>query len=73
MKFKKGQKVTVTCNRKGTYNAVVTALFDTEKDEWYNVAVDQTEPVRGITQEWYKGESIPCRRGHATVKPRGKR
>lgn len=67
MKIKKGDKLTVVCSRKGTYKAVATEAFDTLKDEWYAVALDQDEPVRGLSQDWLRGDDVPCRKGMATV------
>ena len=69
MKIKKGQKLTVIDSRKGTYNGVAKEDFDTD-DEWYSVAVDQDESICGLNNEWFKGDSIPCRNGLATIKKR---
>ena len=66
-KIKKGDKLTIRCARKGTYDAVAMADFDTENDEWYEVALDQEEPVHGMATGWYRGDRIPCRRGVARV------
>lgn len=70
MEIKKGDKLTVRCNRKGTYNAVATADFDTVADEWYSVAVDQEELIYGMSEDWGMGDDIPCRRGQATITKR---
>lgn len=67
MKIKRGEKLLVRCNRKGKYLAVAVDDFDTLKDEWYPVAVDQEIPVEGLTQTWQYAEGIPCRRGHARI------
>lgn len=65
-----GTKLTVHCSRKGTYKARASKKIDTEKDEWYEVYVDQDEPVIGLSTIWEKGDSIPCRRGMATLQRR---
>lgn len=69
MRIKKGQKLRVNCSRKGAYDAVALEAFDTEKDEWYQVAVDQDEAISGASngQYWFKGDEIPCRKGHARI------
>jgi len=69
MKIKKGQKLRIDCQRKGTYDAVALEAFDTVKDEWYPVALDQ-DALYGLANVWAKGESIPCRQGQAKVKVR---
>ena len=66
-KFKKFDKLIVKCVRKGTFNGVAMDDFDTETDEWFKIAVDQDEPVKGKTTWWAKGEEIPCRQGLAKV------
>jgi len=77
MKIRKGQKLRIVCQRKGTYNAVAIKAFDTEKDDWYPVALDQ-DLLYGLANTWGRGENIPCRQG-ATVtvvrkkKPRKKK
>lgn len=71
MKVKKGDKLTVTDKRKGTYDAVALEAFDTEKDEWYPVKLDQ-ESVDGLSSagKWVKGDEIPARKGLCTIKVR---
>jgi len=70
MKIKKGDKLPVNCRRKGVYNAVATKDFDTEKDDWDAVALDQDEPIQGASSVWEKGDDVPCRNGGATVTKR---
>lgn len=60
MIIKKGTKVTVEHNRKGTFNAIAAKKFDTKKDDWYPLVVDQ-EFVEGKANEWVEGEELPCR------------
>lgn len=62
MEIKKGMKLKIKSRRKGTYNAVALCDFNTETDEWYEVAVDQI-CVQGMGTVWLKGERVPCRRG----------
>ena len=64
----KGTVFTVYDSRTGTYTGIATSDFDTEKDEWYSVAVHQDEPVYGLSNLWEKGEDIPCRRGLSRIK-----
>jgi len=61
MKVTKGQKLTIRCSRKGTYNAIASKDFDTETDEFAGVTLDQDEPVRGMSKDWENGDEIPCR------------
>jgi hypothetical protein len=65
MKVLKGQELIVHDGRKGTYRGVATKDFDTENDEWYEVAT--LEYVCGLSTYWDVGEKIPCRRGLATL------
>lgn len=67
MKISKGTKLTVTDSRNGQYKAVASFDFDTDIDEWYSVVVDQRKMIKGAVNCWYNGDSIPCRRGIATV------
>ncbi len=61
MKIKKGQKIRVTHSRKGNFDAIAKSDFDTEKDERYDVVVDEDRVV-GIGTFWNRGEDISCRR-----------
>jgi hypothetical protein len=67
VKIKKGQKLLVKDSRKGTFFGKASKAFDTDKDEWYSVVVDQDEPVYDLSKVWKKGEEIPCRKGLARV------
>jgi hypothetical protein len=62
MKIKKGTILDITSSRKGKYVGVATRDFDVE-DEWYPVSVYQDESVYGMSNEWHKGDDIPCRNG----------
>lgn len=59
MIIKKNQLLLVKHNRKGTFKAIALEDFDTEKDEFYKIAVEDT--VCGMSQDWMRGERIPCR------------
>lgn len=63
MKIKKDQIVNVRHSRKGTFLGKALRAFDTEKEEWYPIAVGQKEPIQGASTgwEWVEGERIPCR------------
>ena len=60
MKIKKGEKIIVHHNRKGTFNAIAANDFDTEKDEFFDVVLDD-DLLEGLADDWYKGQHIPCR------------
>lgn len=66
MLIKQGTKLTINHSRKGTMNVVVTKDFDSTA-EWWPVALDQGEVVKGASIEnslmpWREGDEIPCRR-----------
>lgn len=69
MKIKKGTVLAVNHSRSGRWTGIATKDFDTEKDEWYPIALHQDEPVHGLNNSWEKGEDMPARRGLCTVKP----
>jgi hypothetical protein len=66
MKISKGMVLLIDSSRNGRYKAVALQDFDTEKDEWYHVAVEEDE-VRGSANVWHKGDEIPCRGSLCTV------
>jgi len=66
MLIKKGQKIFVKHKRKGSFNAIAEKDFDTEKDEWYPIILDD-DMVDGLNTDWVKGEHIPARRGLCSV------
>lgn len=72
MKFRVGMLVTVIDSRKGTYDGVVTKAFDTDKDEWFSIALDQDKPINGASQwnVWERGDEIPARNCLCLVKKR---
>ena len=67
MEIKEGTKLKVRHARKGAFDAVATADFDTEKDEWYPVATAEVVKGKSTMMEWVPGESIPCRNSLCTV------
>ena len=69
MQIPKGTKLLVHSSRKGIYHGIATEKFDTEKDEWYSIAVDQDKPIQGMSADnvWEKGDEIPARRGLCKV------
>ena len=69
MEIKKGQKVIVRHNRSGTWNGIAKEDFDTNKDEWYPISLDQ-EFVEGLNTVWHKGDNMPARRGLCEVSKR---
>jgi len=67
MKILKGTKLIVNDSRKGVFSAIATEDFDTDQ-EWYPLVLDEDTPVLGLSNKWYKGDEIPCRKGIAVVK-----
>jgi len=61
MIIKKGTFLNVRHSRKGNFKGIATKDFDTEKEEFYPIAVMQEKPVEGLDTEWKQGEEIPCR------------
>lgn len=60
MKIKKGQKLVIIHTRKGKFHAVAKESFDTKKADFFPVALLEKN-VKGLTCEWFEGESTPCR------------
>ncbi len=69
--LKKGTRVAVDDARKGKFLAILDEDFDTEKggDDFFDLIVDQDEPVMGINYAWERGERIPARRGLTRIWP----
>ena len=69
MKIKSGSLLEINHERKGRFLAIACADFDTDKEEFYPVAIaeQQTEGVIGLVNEWLPGEEIPCRRSFCNV------
>jgi hypothetical protein len=71
MKILKGEFLSVIDTRKGNFDAIAIEDFDTEKEEFYPIAVDQKKPIEGMANTWQKGEKIPARRGISKIIRRG--
>ena len=69
MYFKTGEKVLVKDRRKGIFKGIVAYDFDTDKDEWYQITLDQPS-LLGMVNEWIEGEHVPCRKGISFVEHR---
>lgn len=62
MFIKKGTKLKVVHNRKGTFTGIALEDFDSEKEEWYPIAtVEFVGSVNGEFDGWKSGDEIPCR------------
>lgn len=64
--FKSGDKVIVHDTRKGVFKGTVLKDFDTDQDEWYQIALRQ-DYLEGMANDWIEGESVPCRKGISIV------
>lgn len=62
MKIREGEKITVHDKRKGKYLAIAGSDIDTDKDDWYNIILDQ-DFLWGSTEEWRQGDKVPARKG----------
>ena len=69
MLIKKGTKLIVKVERKGTYQAVVEHDFDTEKTKWFPLILDQDIPVKGLQgrPKWFRGDRMPARNTLTTL------
>ena len=65
MKITKGTLLNITHSRKGTFKAIAYKDFDTDEETWYPVTVAQSG-VRGMLEDWFDGEKIPCRNTKVT-------
>lgn len=61
MILKKNEIVNVEHKRLGCFTGIVAKDFDTDKEEFYPINLEQDEPVYGTTQTFIKGDSMPCR------------
>lgn len=61
MIIKKGTLLKVEHKRKGSFTGIAIEDFDTEKEEFYPIAVAQEKIVRGMAEDWERGEKISCR------------
>ena len=65
--FKAGDNVIIRDSRKGTFKGIVVKDFDSDKDEWYDIVLNQPF-LQGMANVWEKGQHIPCRRGISEVR-----
>ena len=63
MKIKKGTLLKVNHSRKGKFVGIAEKDFDTDKTEFYPIALAQEKIVDGVANYWGEGSSIPCRNG----------
>ena len=68
MEIKKGTLLEVNHSRKGKFVGVAEKDFDTDKTEFYPIALAQEEIVDGIVNDWGMGSSIPCRNSLCKIK-----
>lgn len=61
MKIKKGTVLSVAHQRSGKWIGQAIRDFDTEKEEFYPLALYQDETVSGMSTSWERGDEIPCR------------
>jgi len=59
----------VRSQRKGDYKAIALKDFDSEKYEWYPVALAEEKTIVGMNRDnrWIVGDEMPCRRGLCTI------
>lgn len=69
MIIKKGEKITVHDKRKGKYLAIAGSDIDTDRDDWYDVILDQ-DFLWGAIEEWRQGDKVPARSGLSFISPR---
>ena len=50
-----------------TFKARALKTFDSEKEEFYPLMLEDTA-VYGINTDWFKGDEIPCRASLAKIK-----
>jgi len=68
MEIKKGTLLEVNHSRRGKFVGVAEKDFDTDKIEFYPIAVAQEEIVEGLVNYWGMGSSIPCRNSLCKIK-----
>lgn len=64
MIVKKGDRLQVHHSRSGTWYGIAERDFDTDKEEWYPIVLNQDD-VRG---KWFRGDNMPARNTLCTVK-----
>lgn len=68
MIIKKNTIIEVDHIRKGKFFAMALDNFDTEKTEFYQIALAQVKPVIGLNTEWEVGGIVPCRGSLCKIK-----
>ena len=71
MRIKKGTLLEVTHCRSGKWLGIATRDFDTDKEEFYPLALAQKYTVKGLNTVWEEGENMPCRNCLCKIKIRG--
>lgn len=68
MNFQKGDLLNIDHKRKGLFKAIAASDFSTE-DQWYPIVVAPGGYVKGasVLNDWFEGESIPCRASLVTL------
>ena len=66
MKIKKGTKLKVKHNRKGTFVGIAEKDFDSNTTEFYPICVAEEE-ILGLSNYWQKGDRVPCRASLCTI------
>lgn len=66
MIINKGTLLVVRHCRHGTFKARALKTFDSEKEEFYPLMLEDTA-VYGINTDWFKGDEIPCRASLAKI------
>lgn len=61
MKIKKDTLLYIKHSRSGNWKGIATRDFDTDKEEFYPIALAQEEAVFGLNTTWEKGDNMPCR------------
>lgn len=67
MIIRKGTLLEVNHSRSGKWIGRAMRKFDT-KEEWYPIELAQKTPVEGMSNTWYEGDEMPCRKSLCTVK-----
>lgn len=60
MDIKKGTKLKVYHKRHGEFFGIAIRNFNTEKETFYPIGLDQ-DMLCGLSTDWVRGDSVPCR------------
>ena len=61
MKIFKGTILKIRHQRNGEFFGMATKDFDSEMEKFYPIQSAQLTTVKGVTNEWELGDSVPCR------------